>query len=532
MRYVIVGGVAGGMSAATRLRRLDEQAEIVVLEKGPHVSFANCGLPYHVGGVIGSRDALLLNSPDFLARRFCVDVRVGSEVTAIDTARKVVTVNGTDELAYDRLVLAPGAAPVRPPIPGLERALVLRDVVDTDALVDAVRGASTAVVVGAGFVGVEVAENLLKAGLQVTVVELADHVLPPLDVEMAIPFQRHMESHGVRVITGDEVVEVTPTHVRTKGGLELPADVVVAAVGVRPSVELARAAGLEIGERGGIVVDAQLRTSDPDVFAVGDAVEKTDRLSGEAGLVPLANIANRQGRLVADVIAGREVVEPPSTGTAIVGVFGMAAASTGWSERRLRQAGRDVRVIHSHPMSHAGYYPGAQQIALKLLVDPESDLILGAQAVGTDGVDKRIDVLATAMQAGLKASQLAELELAYAPQFGSAKDPVNFLGWINRNVAEGLTPTIQWHEVEAALADGATVLDVRTQGEWDAGHLDGAVLIPLDELRDRLDEVPAGPVVVHCAVGLRGHLATRILRQHGVDARNLDGGWRTWSTMR
>lgn len=533
-RVVIVGGVAGGMSAATRLRRLDEHTEIVVLERSGHVSFANCGLPYHVGGVIEERSELLLQTPASLGARFGLDVRVAHEVREIDRQERVV--RGVDlasgeafELGYDALVLSPGARPVRPPLPGVERALSLRDIEDTDALVAATAGARTAVVVGGGFIGVEMAENLLHRGLSVTLVEAADQVMAPLDVEMAALVHDALREGGVRLLLGEQVASIGEETVTTSAGTTVPADLVVLAIGVRPESALAQQAGLATGPGGGILVDEHLRTSDPAIYAVGDAVVKKDALDGSEVLVPLANTANLQGRRVADLIAGLEVSDRPVLGTAIVGVLGLQVAATGWSEKRLRAAGRPHRVIHTHPGSHAGYYPGAQTMHLKLLVDPGTDAILGAQGVGRSGVDKRIDVIATAITGGLTASALADLELAYAPQFGSAKDPVNMLGHVADNLRRGTTRSIQWHELDGAVAAGATVVDVRNPGEHARGAIPGSVLVPLDELRDRLDELPQGPLVVHCAVGVRGHTAARILTQHGRDVRNLDGGYATWS---
>lgn len=597
MKIVIVGGVAAGMSAATRLRRLSEDARIVVLEAGDHVSFANCGLPYYAGGVIEDRDALLLQTPESLAARFRIDVRVRHRVTGVDADAHTVTVRdlatGEESVeTYDRLVLSPGARPIVPPAPGMERALVLRDVADVDRIVAAIDGtidgtepdgaratttpgsgpspvrspARSAVVIGGGFVGVEVAENLVHRGLDVTLVELADQVLAPLDPEMAIRVQQELEAHGVRVRTSTQVSALGPDRAElssTDGSPRgtVPADLVVAAIGVRPDVELAALAGAQVGPRGGIVVDQDLRTSVPDVYAVGDAATKRDALAPADSapgatddepttLIPLANLANRHGRHVADVILGRRSGMRPSMGTAVVGVFGLTAASVGRNEKRLQAEGRPYRAIHTHPAQHAGYYPGATQMALKLLVDPETDLILGAQGVGHDGVDKRIDVLATAMAGGLTASDLADLELAYAPAYGSAKDPVNMLGYVADNLRTGETRSVQWHELDALVAQGATVVDVRTPGEHargtvevaggtdvadgrsgpdDAGSLP-ALNVPLDELRDRAAaEIPAGaPVVVLCQVGQRGHTAARLLTQLGHDVRNLDGGYLTW----
>lgn len=522
------------MSAATRLRRLDEEAEIVVLERSGHVSFANCGLPYHVGGVIAERGSLLLQTPKSLAVRFRLDVRVLTEATAIDRDRRVLTVRDvttgeTEDLPFDRLVLSPGARPVRPPIPGIERALALRDIEDTDAMVAAVDGAQTAVVIGGGFIGLEVAENLLHRGLRVTVVEAADQVMAPLDPEMAAIVHDALRTAGIDLRLGGEVTEIGTKGVTLASGEEVPADVVVAAIGVRPDTDLADAAGLEVGERGGIVVDEHHRTSDPQIYAVGDAVVKRDALDGSQTLVPLANTANLQGRRVADHIAGQAGRSRPVLGTAIVGALGLQVATTGWNEKRLRAADRAYRAIHTHASSHATYYPGADSLSLKLLVDPETDAILGAQAIGRSGADKRIDVIAAAITGGITASALADLELAYAPQFGSAKDPVNMLGYIADNLRTGTARTVQWHEVEELQAQGVHVVDVRTPGEVAKGTIPGATNVPVDELRDRLDELPDGPLVVTCQVGQRGHVAARLLTQLGRDVRNLDGGYRTWS---
>jgi len=537
MKTVIIGGVAGGMSAATRLRRLDESAEIVVLERSGHVSFANCGLPYYVGGVITDRQSLLLQTPASLKARFDLDVRVNSEAIAIDPAAKTVSVtnlaDGTHYTeSYDSLILAPGAAPFVPPIPGAERALTLRNIADVDAMAAAVGDGRprTAVIMGGGFIGVELAENLVHRGFEVTIVELADQLLAPLDVEMAALVEKKLIAGGVKVVTGASVTAIEESSVTLSDGGTLAAGLVIAAIGVRPETSLAQAAGLELGERGGILVDEHQRTSDPSIFAVGDAVVKRDVITGAQALVPLAGPANRHGRLVADVIAGRPAAAKPVLGTAVVGVFGLVAAATGWTEKRARAAGRAIRVIHTHPANHAGYYPGAESMSLKLVVDAETDAILGAQGIGGSGVDKRIDVIATAIRGGITASELVDLELSYAPQFSSAKDPVNMLGYIAENLRDGLTETIQWHEVAAEVARGVQLIDVRTPGEYARGTVDGAINIPVDELRDRLDEV-ADEVIVHCQVGLRGYLAARTLAQHGRTVRNLDGGYRTWARV-
>lgn len=542
-QYVIIGGVAGGMSAATRLRRLDERASIIALERSGHVSFANCGLPYHVGGVIEQRSALLLQTPQSLAARFAVDVRVHTEAIAIDREQRTVTTRHTETgaqqtIPYDALVLSPGARPVRPPIPGIERALGLRDIEDTDAIVAALAQAQStahgarqpsAVVIGGGFIGLEITENLLHRGMPVSLVEAAEQVMAPMDPEMVAPVHRVLREAGVDLRLGRSVTAIGEREVTLDDGTVLPAEIVVAAIGVRPDTSLAEAAGLRIGPRGGIMVDEHLRTSDPAIYAVGDAVEKVDALTREATLVPLANTANLQGRRVADIICGQRRMDRPVLGTAIVAILGLQVAATGWNEKRLRAAGRAYRALHSHPASHAGYYPGAEGMMLKLLVDPETDAILGAQGVGKDGIDKRIDVIATAITGHLTASELAELELAYAPQFGSAKDPVNLLGHMADNLRTGHARTIQWHELAQAQREGATVIDVRTAAEFERGSIPGAVNLPVDDLRDRMPELPGGPLVVTCAVGLRGYLASRILTQAGrADVRNLDGGYCTW----
>ena len=533
MDYIIVGGVAGGMSAATRLRRLDEDAHITVIERSGYVSFANCGLPYHVGGVIETRSSLLLQTPRSLGRRFGLDVRVRHEALHIDRDRRLLRVRDLEtddesDLHYDALVLSPGARPVRPPIPGIDRALSLRDIEDADALVAATDGADSAVVIGGGFIGVEMAENLVHRGLDVALVEATAQVMAPLDPEMVGPVHDQLRASGVDLHLDAAVTAIGSQDVTLSTGEVLPADVVVAAIGVRPETSLAVSAGLRLGPRGGIAIDHRFRTSDHRIYAVGDAVEKRDGVDGSDTLVPLANTANRQGRLVADVIAGRRVSDRPVIGTAIVGVFGLQVAATGWNEKRLQAAGRPYLAIHSHPASHATYYPGADGMTLKLLIDPRTDAILGAQGVGASGIDKRIDVIATAMAAGLAASELADLELAYAPQFGSAKDPVNMLGYVADNLRSGTTRTLQWHEVDRVRDEGAVLLDVRTVGEYAAGAIPGALHIPVDELRGRLEEIPQGPVVVYCAAGVRGHTATRILVQSGREARNLDGGYKTW----
>ncbi|MHB1172342.1 MAG: FAD-dependent oxidoreductase [Lacisediminihabitans sp.] len=536
MKTIIVGGVAGGMSAATRLRRLDEFAEIVVFERGHYVSFANCGLPYFVGGVIDDRQKLLLETPESLASRFRLDVRVDHEVTRIDRATKTVVVRSTQTGLettedYDQLILAAGARTRTGATESSVPQHTLRSVDDVDrisSILDAVDGPASAIVIGGGFIGVEAVENLVRRGVRVTLAERAPQILTPLDHEMMAPVLAQMRDHGVDVRLDTTVVDLTDGVVQLSDGSRLPADLVIDASGVLPDTSLAEHAGLRIGESGGIWVDDSQRTSDPSIYAVGDGVEKSDAIDGSATLVTMAGLANRHGRSVADTIAGHSEPTTPAFGAGVVSVFDLTVAIVGWSERRLLMRGRPHRIIHTHPASHATYYPGAEAMAMKLLVDPMTDAILGAQIVGGSGVDKRIDVIATAMAGGLTASALAHLELAYAPQYGSAKDPINMLGYVADNLSSGATRNIQWHELDAARKAGAVLVDVRTTEEFGSGHIAGAMNIPLDELRHRQGDLPAAPLVVYCHVGQRGHTAARILNQSGCDVRNLDGGYTTW----
>jgi NADPH-dependent 2,4-dienoyl-CoA reductase/sulfur reductase-like enzyme/rhodanese-related sulfurtransferase len=528
-RVVIVGGVAGGMSAATRLRRLDESAEIVVFERGKYVSFANCGLPYYVGGIIPDRDSLLLQTPASLAARFRLDVRVSSEVTAIDRRNRTVSVRDATtgreySQPYDALILAAGAS-AGPLLPGSGVPVrTLRTIDD----VDQIAGAKV-VVVGAGFIGLEAVENLFRRGLDIVLVHRGDRPLSPLDPEMAAPVLAALERHGVDVRLNTTVTGITDGRVHLDDGDSIEAVLVIEARGARPDVTLALSAGLEIGPTGGIAVDALQRTSDPAISAVGDAVEKVDAVDGGASLVALAGLANRHGRTAADAICGVATPSRAALGTSIIGLFELTIAMLGWNEHRLRAAGRSYRVVHTHPSSHATYYPGAQPMAMKLLIDADTDQVLGAQIVGGDGVDKRIDVLATATAAGMTASALADLELAYAPQYGSAKDAINLAGYVADNIATGTTRTVQWHELEALMGSGHALIDVRSPAEFSRGAIPGAVNLPLDALRDRVDELPNGPLIVHCQVGQRGHTAARLLTQLGRDVANLDGGYLTWN---
>jgi len=534
-RVVIVGGVAGGMSAATRLRRLRNDLEIIVLERSNYVSYANCGLPYYVGGVIEKESSLLLQTPESLHSRFRLDVRVANEVISINSTSKSLQVkdlakNTAYELTYDKLVLSPGATPIVPPLPGVERAMTLRTVEDVEAIVSKVSAKpSTAVVNGGGFIGVEIAENLIHKGIKTSIVEASDQVLAPLDPEMATLVAKEMRSKGVDLYLGVSASEINSASVILNSGEEIPADLVIMAIGVRPDVSLAKSAALTVGSRGGLAVNDFNQTSDIDIYAIGDAAEKTDSLDGSATLIPLANIANRHGRVVADHIVGRQIRPVKTIGTAIVKVFDLMIATTGWNEKRLSKTNINYKIIHAHPNSHAGYYPDAKQMALKLIFDASTGEILGAQGVGIEGVDKRIDVIATAIRGGITAPELADLELAYAPPFGSAKDPVNILGYIAENLMSGLTKNAQWHQIDSYLNDGYQLLDVRSVSECELGMIPGAINLPVDEIRERKAELLNKKLLVTCQVGVRGHTATMLLQELGFDAVNLDGGYLTWS---
>ena len=523
------------MSAATRLRRLDATAEIIVLEKSGHVSYANCGLPYYVGGVIETEDALLLQTPDSLHKRFRLDVRIASEALSINRANKTIAVRnlvtGEEyELNYDKLVLSPGASPIRPNFPGSERAMTLRTVEDVERIALAVTDKpKSAVVIGGGFIGVEIAENLIHKGIATSIVEAAPQVLAPLDIEMASYVHTELARNGVNLFLGKSVVAIGEKTVELIDGRSVDAEIVIMAIGVRPDVELARSAGITIGERGGIDVNQFNQTSDLDIYAIGDAAQKKDALDGTSTLVPLANLANRHGRLVADVIAGETVAARPSIGTGIIGAFGIAAALTGLTEALAKRMDIAHKVVHLHPGSHAGYYPGAETVSLKVLFDPESGKLLGAQGIGRDGVDKRIDVIATAIYAGLTIDDLMNLELSYAPAFGSAKDAINQAGYVGNNIFTGKTGSVQYGDLADKMAAGAMLVDVRSESENAAGHIPGSVLIPVDTLRKNLDQLEGREVIVHCAVGQRGHTAVQLLKGHGINAKNLDGGYTTWS---
>ena len=544
MKIIIVGGVAGGMSAATRLRRLMEDAEIVIFEKGPFVSFANCGLPYYISGEIAERDALLVQTPESLKARFNLDVRPFHEVVKISPEEHTVTVahDGSEFTEqYDKLILSPGAKPFIPEIEGLSEAtnvFTLRNVPDLDQILLALdEEPQEAVVIGAGFIGLETAENLCKRGLNVTIVEKAPHVLPPLDEEMAAFVQAELVDKGVKVITSQSATcfEENGKVIVLENGQKLASDVTILSVGVQPENSLAKAAGIETGLRGGILVDEHYETSQKDIFAVGDVILVKQEITGDDALIALASPANRQGRQVADVLAGLERKNKGSIGTAIVRVFDMTAASTGLNERFLQQNHLPYQAIHVSGKDHAGYYPGATDLTLKLLFEPKTGKIYGAQGVGKKGVDKRIDILATAIKGNLTIFDLPELEFTYAPPFGSAKDPVNMLGYAAMNLAEGLSENIQWHQLEDELARGKVFLDVRTLNEFQQGRLktDKTVHIPLNELRERLAELDKeAEYIVSCHSGLRSYIAERILKQAGFAVKNLDGAYALYKMVK
>lgn len=543
MKIVIIGGVAGGMSAATRLRRLNEKAEIIVLEKGPYISFANCGLPYYIAGEIEERRDLLVQTPEQLQARFALDVRPNSEAISIDAAKKEVRVKSSEEeyaLSYDKLILSPGAKPVVPPADGIEEAkniFTLRSVPDVDGITEFIEQhqPKKAVVIGAGFIGLEMAESLVSRGLEVTIVEKAPHVLPPFDEEMAAYITNELKAHGVQLYTGlgATAFEDEGKMVVLENGERLVSDLTLMSVGASPESALAKTAGIETGLRGGILVDEQYETSQKDIYAVGDAIIVKQQVTGEDALIALAAPANRQGRQVADVISGLPRRNKGSIGTAIVRVFDLAAASTGLNERQLKQADKTYDVIHIQGKSHAGYYPNASTILLKLLFHPVNGKIYGAQAIGKDGADKRIDIIATAIKAGLTIQDLPELEFTYAPPFGSAKDPVNMAGYAALNIIEGISESIQWYELEEKQKEGHLLLDVRNESELENnGRLKGAVNIPLDSLRERMTEIPKDrPIIVSCHSGLRSYIAERLLKQDGYTVKNLDGAFALYSTI-
>ncbi|WP_019378717.1 CoA-disulfide reductase [Virgibacillus halodenitrificans] len=542
-KIIIIGGVAGGSTAAARLRRLNEESNIIIFEKGEYISFANCGLPYYIGGTITDRDKLLVQNVKDMSLRYNLDIRIFSEVIKIDRQAKKVFIKNVQsgeiyEETYDKIILSPGARPVVPPIPGIDKAktlFTLRNMEDTDRIKSFIDKhlPRKAVVVGGGFIGLEMAENLHDQGIKVTVVEMSEQVMAPLDKEMAAIIHNHLQEKGIELILGDGVksIENNGQSILTQKGNKMETDLILLSIGVRPENELALQAGLRTGKRGGIQVNQKLQTNDPSIFAIGDAIEVNDFTNKQPTMIPLAWPANRQGRLVADIINGKDVQYNGTLGTSIAKVFDYTVASTGNNEKILNRLGKPYEVIHIHPVSHAGYYPGAVPIALKLIFDKTSGTIYGAQAVGKDSVDKRIDVIATAIKGGLTVKDLPDLELAYAPPYSSAKDPVNMAGYVASNIMEGEVDTIQWHEIDRILADGGTLIDVRRPEEWENGHITGATSIPLDELRDRLDDLPKEETIyVNCQVGLRGYIAARILAENGFKVKNLDGGWKTYET--
>jgi NADPH-dependent 2,4-dienoyl-CoA reductase/sulfur reductase-like enzyme/rhodanese-related sulfurtransferase len=541
MNLLIIGGVAGGASAAARARRLSEDAHILLFERGPDVSFANCGLPYYLGDEIKERDKLLVSTPERLHSRLNLDVRVHTEVEAIDRKAKKVrardlTTGREYEESYEKLILAPGAAPLRPPIPGIDLPgiFTLRNLQDTDRIKQGLDGVRQAVIVGAGFIGLELAENFVRRGIMTTVVELQDQVLPPFDKEMTTPLAQHLHEKGVNLLLGDsaEAFESAAEGltVRLKSGRSLTAQLVILGVGVRSENKLAVEAGLEVGPRGGIRVNEHLQSSDPDIYAVGDAIEVKDFVTRQPTQVPLAGPANRQGRIAADHIFGRDAKYRGTQGTAIVRVFERTAAMTGASEKTLQRIKRPYRKVYVHPTHHAGYYPGAEQMTLKLLFDPQSGKVLGAQAVGGAGVDKRIDVISVAIQAGMTVFDLEEMELAYSPQYGSAKDPINMAGFVAAGLVRGEHPQLDVEQIMGLPGNERPfLLDVRTPLEYVSGHIPGAVNVPVDELRACAHELPRDrEIAAYCQVGQRGYLATRILRQAGLQASNVGGGYRTY----
>jgi len=543
-KIVIVGGVAGGATAAARLRRLDERAEITMFERGEHISFANCGLPYHVGGAIADREDLLLQTPASFKRRFNVDVRVRSEVLSIDREAKTVAVKAGDMIyteRYDKLVLSPGGAPIVPPIEGINsrRVFTVRNVADIDEIKAFIEedGPRSAAVVGGGFIGIEMAENLKEAGLDVSVIELSGQVIAPLDLDMACDVHGHLWEKGVALYLNNGLQKITEradglTLQLQNGALE--ADMLILAIGVRPESGLARDAGLALNARGGIVVDAQMRSSDPDIYAVGDAVEVTDFVTGQAAMIPLAGPANKQARVAADNIRDGDSNYTGAQGSAILKVFDMTVAATGVNEKNAKRLGLDYDKVFLWLPGHAGYYPGARPMSMKVIFERKSGKILGAQVVGFDGVDKRCDVLAVAIRAGMTAYDLCGLELCYAPPYSSAKDPVNMAGFAIENVLTGKVRNFHWDEIDALPRDGSvTLLDVRTPYEARQGRIEGFVNIPVDSLRDRMGELdPAKPVYAHCHSGMRSYIAARILMQNGFEVYNLSGGFRLYSAVK
>lgn len=543
-KVIIVGGVAGGATAAARLRRISEEVEIILVERGEHISFANCGLPYYIGETIKDRSKLLVQTVTGMSERFNLDIRNFSEVLSINPENKSVTIMNLQsgevyEEFYDKLLLSPGARPIVPPIPGLNENstfFTLRNIPDTDKIKNYVDNYNPkkAVVIGGGFIGIEMAENLVDRGIKVTLIEMANQIMAPIDFEMASILHTHLKEKGVQLILENGVQSFVGLgkKVILSDGTEIQTDMTILSIGVRPENELAKTAGLELGERGGIIVNEYLQTSNEDIYAVGDAVEVVDYISGTKVMIPLAGPANRQGRIVANNMMGKKEKYQGTLGTSIAKVFDLTVAATGINVKTLKRLAMNYEVVHIHPSSHAGYYPGAAPIALKLIFDKETGKIYGAQAVGADGVDKRIDVIATAIKGGLTVEDLTNLELSYAPPYSSAKDPVNMAGYVATNILEGELEHIQWHEVDQIVSEGGLLIDVREPMEREFGFIEGSINISLNDLRNKLDEIPKNKTVfVSCQVGLRGYLASRILKNNGYHVKNVDGGWKTYSSV-
>lgn len=541
MKTLIIGGVAGGASAAARLRRLREKDEIVMLERGEYVSFANCGLPYFIGGVITDKSKLTLQTPESFKARFNIDVRVQSEAVKIDPAQKTVAVKDlkTGEIyneSYDNLILSPGAEPVKPNIEGADASFVftLRNIPDTLKIKDFIneKQPRDAVVVGGGYIGLEMAENLKEAGLNVTVAELSEHLIPSLDFDMAADVHRYLKSKGINLLLNNGVKAIKDGRVVLNRG-EVKADMVIMSAGVKPETRLARECGIPLNGRGSIIVDSHMRTGVPDIYAVGDAVEVHDFITGQPVFVPLAGPANKQGRIAADNIAGIPSEYTGTQGSAVIKLFDMTAGATGLNEKGAAAMGLDYDKTYIYSASHASYYPGGANMSVKALWDRKTLKLLGAQIVGFDGVDKRLDVLAACIRLGAKITDLTRLELCYAPPFGSAKDPVNMLGFTAENIVTGKVKQFFWHDVANLPRDGSvTLLDVRTPLEVSRGKIDGFINIPVDSLRERINEIPADkPVYVHCHSGLRSYIACRILSGLGYDCYNLAGGWRLYESV-
>jgi CoA-disulfide reductase len=543
-KIIIVGGVAGGATTAARLRRLDEQAEIIMFERGEYISFANCGLPYYIGGTISERDNLLVQTVEGMSEKFNLDIRNLSEVTKINREQKTVEVKNVTtgeiyEETYDKLVLSPGASPIKPQIQGIETAealFTLRNIPDTDKIKSYtdMKKPNKATVIGGGFIGIEMAENLWDLGVEVTLIEMSNQIIAPIDYEMAAILHAHLREKGVNLILEDGVsaFENNGKIVKLNSGKMIETDMIILAIGVKPENQLAIGAGLKVGERGGIQVNEKLQTDDPNIYAIGDAIEVKDYINGRPTQIPLAWPANRQGRIVADHINGIPARYKGTLGTSIAKVFDMTVAATGNNEKLLKRLGIPYEVIHVHPGSHAGYYPGSFPISLKLIFDKESGKIFGAQAVSYDGADKRIDVIATAIKGGLTIFDLPDLELAYAPPYSSAKDPVNMAGYAASNIADGFVETVQWHEINEIVQNGGLLIDVRESIERGLGYIEGSINIPLGELRSRMSELPKEQTIyLTCQVGLRGYLGARILMQNGFKVKNLDGGFKTYSSV-